>query len=92
MNLTPKKTFQENKQFAERHRDLVVSTAFRDALHAALLEQVLALPQTTDTEAAAAAYHSIMGARYFIESLLNIAEMPKELPKPPPTNLNHGVK
>jgi len=92
MNLTPKKDFQEKKQFSAAHRDLVVSTPFREALHAALVEQVLALPPTIDPDAAAAAYHSIMGARQFITHLLNVAEMPKTPPTPQPTNLNHGVK
>lgn len=92
MNLTPKKSFQEKKQFADAHRDLVVSTPFREALHAALLEQVLALPPTTDPAAAAAAYHSIMGARGFIIHLLNVAEQAKSPPTPLPTNLDHGVK
>lgn len=92
MNLTPKKDFQGKKQFADAHRDLVVSTPFREALHAALLEQVLALPPTTDPDAAAAAYHSIMGARQFITHLLNIAEQSKTPPTTPPANLDHSIK
>jgi len=92
MNLTPKKDFLAKKPLADAHRELVVSTPFREALNAALLEQVLALPPTTDTEAAAAAYHSIMGARYFIQHLLSIAEMPKDISKPPLANLDHSVR
>lgn len=93
MNLTPKKDFIAKKQFADAHRDLVVSTQFREALHAALIDYVMNLDNTTDdTLVAAAEYHRLMGARDFIEHLLNIAEMPKTPPTPPPTNLNHGVK
>jgi len=92
MNLTPKKDFQEKKQFANAHSDLVMSTPFREALHAALLDQVMNLTETNDPAVAAAQYQRIMGARDFITKLLNVAEMPKTPPAPPPANLNHGIK
>ena len=92
MVLTPKKDFQEKKQFATAHRDLVVSTQFRESLHAALLDQIITMPMTYDPVEAAAAYNRIMGARDFITHLLNVAEQTKPLPEPLPTNLNHGVK
>lgn len=92
MNLTPKKDFQGKKQFADAHRELVVSTPFREALNAALLEQMIAIPPTTNPEIAAAAYHQIVGARQFITHLLNVAEMSKTPPTPLPTNLDHGIK
>lgn len=92
MNLTPKKDFQGKKQFADAHRDLVMSTGFREALHAALIDQIMAMPVTLDPVASAAAYHSIMGAREFITHLLNIAEMPKSVPTPPPVNLDHSIR
>lgn len=92
MNLTPKKDFQGKKQFAEAHRDLVVSTPFREALHAALLDHVLSMQSTTDPISAAAGYHQITGACQFVTRLLNVAEQPKSPPTPLPTNLDHGVK
>lgn len=92
MNLTPKKSFQEKKQFADAHRELVLSTPFRESLHAALLDQIMAMPGTLDPVVAAASYHSIMGAREFIGHLLNLAEQTKSPPTPLPTNLDHAVR
>ena len=92
MTLTPKKDFLEKKVLADAHRDLVVSTKFREALNAALLDQIMAMPVTLDPVAAAAAYHSIMGAREFITHLLSIAEMPKSPPTTPPANLDHTIR
>lgn len=92
MNLTPKKHFQDKKQFADSHRELVVSDRFREAVHAALLDQVMSLPMTYDPVEAQAAYNRIMGARDFVEHLLNLAEVTKTPPDPLPTNLNHKVR
>lgn len=92
MTLTPKKDFLDKKQFADIHRDIVVSSHFREALHAALLEQILAMPHGLSTEAAAAAHHEIMGARQFIDRLINIAEQPKTPPTKPPANLDHTIR
>lgn len=92
MNLTPRKDFIAKKAFADAHRDLVVSTQFREALHAALIEQVMSLGNVSDPIEAAAEYHRIIGARTFITHLLNIAEVPKTPPTPLPTNLDHQVK
>jgi len=92
MNLTPKKDFQGKKQFADAHRDLVVSTQFREALNAALLDHVLSMQSTTDPVAAAAGYHQITGACQFITRILNVAEQAKTPPTPLPTNLDHQVK
>jgi hypothetical protein len=92
MNLTPKKDFQEKKQFAGAHRDLVLSTPFREALHAALVDYVTSFTSVSDPEIAAANCHRIEGAIDFINRLLNVAEMPKTPPTPQPTNLNHGAK
>ena len=90
MNLTPKKDFIGKKVFADAHRDLVVSMPFREALHAALIEYVMTIGKS-DSEPAAN-YYRIEGAREFIQVLLNIAEMPKSAPTPPPTNLDHAVR
>lgn len=92
MVLTPKKDFQGKKQFADAHRDLVVSTPFREALHAALIDQIMAMPMTYDPSESVAAYNRIMGARDFISHLLNIAEMSKTPPTTPPANLDHSIR
>lgn len=92
MNLTPKKDFQGKKQFADTHRDLVLSTPFREALHAALIDQIMDLRDSYDPDVAAAEYQRIMGAREFITHLLNIAEMSKTPPTNPPANLDHSIR
>lgn len=92
MNLTPKKDFLLKKEWADHHRELVVSSNFREALNAALIEQVLALPETSNPVEAAASYHTIIGARKFISHLLNIAEQVKAAPEPLPTNLDHTIR
>lgn len=89
MNLTPRQKFQEDKTATKFHQELVVLSRFRDACHAALLEQILALPMTYDTAEAAAAYNRIMGARDYIVHLLSIAEAQKPVPLPPTANLNY---
>lgn len=89
MNLTPRQQFQEDGTAAKFHRELVVLDRFRDACHAALLEQVLAMPQTHNEVEAAAGYHRLMGAREFLVHLLNIAEERKPVPGTPTANLNH---
>lgn len=92
MTLTPKKDFQGKKQFADAHRELVVSTQFREALHASLLDYVLSLPTTVDQSEAAAYYQRIDGAQLFVQYLLNLAEIPKSLPATPPANLDHSIR
>ena len=92
MNLTPKKDFLEKKQFAEAHRDLVVSTPFREAIHASLLEYVGSLSAVSDPVEATANFNRMVGARDFVHHLLNIAEQTKVPPAPTSANLNHGVK
>lgn len=91
MNLTPRQKFQEDKIATKFHLELVMQSRFRDACHAALLEQVLAMPMTYDTAEAAAAYNRIMGARDYIVHLLSIAEDKKPIPTPPTGNLNHRL-
>jgi hypothetical protein len=92
MVLNPRAQFQEQVEYAKFHRELVVTDRFRDALHASLLEQVLGLPQTYDQVEAAAAYNRIMGARDYIQHLLNIAEQAKPVPDRLPTNLDHTTR
>ena len=89
MNLTPRQQFQEDINAAKFHRELVMLDRFRDACHASLLEQVMALPHTYDPAEQQAAYSRIMGARDFITHLLNIAEERKPIAGSPTGNLNH---
>lgn len=91
MNLSPKKKFQENKAAADKHRDLVLSTDFRNALEAALLEMVLELPPTYEPEVSSAAYYRIIGARDLITQLLSIAETHKAPAARPPINLDQTL-
>jgi len=92
MTLNPKKEFQGDKKLADRIGELMLSVDFRQAIHAALIEQVLAAPATTDPVISAAHYQQILGARTFILQLLNIAEQSKAVPQPLPTNLDHNIK
>lgn len=92
MVLNPRKKFQESKDFVRSHLDLVVSNSFLTAMQAALVEQVMALPMTYDPNEAAAAYNRIIGARDFINHLLNIAEISKQPPTPVSVNLDHTAR
>jgi hypothetical protein len=92
MTLTPRAKFQAKIDQARIHRDLVVSDGFRNALEAALLEQILALPNIVDQAEAAASYHRIMGATEFIRHLLSIAETSTAPKSPPTSNLNHNIR
>lgn len=89
MNLTPRAKFQANVNHARAHLDLVVSEGFRNACEAALIEQVLTMPNVTESEEAAASYHRIMGATEFLRRLLSIAEPPLPSKDKLPTNLNY---
>jgi len=89
MNFTPKQRFQENKQYTEAHRELVVSDRFRAAAESALLHLVMDLSDCSDPATAAANWHRIEGARSYVRSIINLGEVGKALPEPPPQNLNH---
>lgn len=81
MNLTPRAKFQANVAQARAHLDLVTNDGFRNACEAALIEQILNMPNVDDQIEAAAAYHRIKGATDFLQRLLSIAET-----SPPPQN------
>ena len=89
MVLTPKQRFRENKPLVSRHQEVVVSESFRAAVEAAIVDQVMSMPLTYDPNEAAAAYNRIVGAREFLNHLLNIAEQAKPLPPTPSLNLDH---
>ena len=92
MNLTPRARFQSNVQQSRAHQDLVVSEGFRIACEAALLEQVLAMPNIGDPAEQAAAYNRIMGATDYIRHLLSIAETAKPISRQPTGNLDHNTR
>lgn len=92
MVLTPKLRFQENVPATRAHRELVVNDAFRAAVEASLVQMVYSLPTVRDPADAAAQYNRIMGARDFIQTLLNIAEQTPKVPDKMPANLDHTLK
>ena len=89
MNLTPRAKFQADVKQSGSHQDLVVSEGFRSALEAALLEQILGMPNVVDQVEAAAAYHRIQGATEFVRHLLSIAESTPPPREKLPANLNY---
>lgn len=88
MDLTPRLRFQENKEFVSFHKELVVSERFRAAAEAALLQCILANPETDDPAVAAANWHRVEGARAFLKAILNVAESPSLTPPKPNQNLS----
>ena len=92
MNLTPRAKFQSNVQQSRAHQDLVVSDGFRTACEAALLEQILGMPNIADPVEAAAAYNRICGATEYIRHLLSIAETAKPISRQPTGNLDHNTR
>jgi len=88
MNLTPRAKFQAKVDQARAHQDLVVNDGFRNACEAALLEQILAMPNVADQVEAAASYQRITGATEFLRRLLSIAETVPPPKESPSQNLN----
>lgn len=89
MNLTPRAKFQANIGQARAHQDLVVNEGFRNACEAALIEQILAMPNIVEPHEAIAGYHRIMGASEYLRRLLSIAEATPPPKDKPPQNLNY---
>jgi hypothetical protein len=83
MDISPRLRFQENKEYVSFHKELVVSDRFRAATEAALVQTLLALPESDDTDVSAANWHRVEGARAFLKILTNIAESaPPPMAKP----------
>jgi len=93
MNLQPKKSFHENGVAVKQHLETVDSASFIEAAKVTILQIVMELPETPDPTTALAAYHRLIGARVYMNGLLNLAEK-VEPPKrePDPTRLNYQVK
>ena len=69
-----------------------MSEGFRTACEAALLEQILGMPNITDPVEAAAAYNRICGATEYIRHLLSIAEQTAPPKEKLPQNLNYQTR
>ncbi len=92
MKFDPKSRFLDSRRFADSHRELVVSDSFRTASESALLHFVLEIPAASTDLIAAANWHRVEGAREFLKTLINLAEVHKAPPAPPPQNLNHSQR
>lgn len=87
-SLKPKATFHSPGGFAKSLEALVVNPGFRDACQAALLSHLMSLPKTKDMVEAAANWHRMEGAMDAIDTLLNLAEVPK----PPEQRSDYNLK
>jgi hypothetical protein len=90
MNVEPRKRFQENQIWVKGHQDLVVNQQFKAAVEAALVQMLVDSPQATNSEAAAAGFYRMEGARDFARVLLNLAEKPSIPSVNRTPNLNHN--
>lgn len=86
-SLKPKAAFRQTP-FAKSMEALVLEPGFRDACQQSLLNYWISLPSTNDSIEAAANWHRLEGALEVIDTLLNIAEIPKA-PEPKP---NYNLK
>lgn len=85
--LSPKQLFQQTPD-SKRLAELVVQEPFKRALSAALAHMQSEMPTGSgQLESPAALHFQMVGARRYIETLLNLAEPIKEPTKLPPKNL-----
>jgi hypothetical protein len=82
MILSPKQRFQQTPD-AKTHADLAVSNSFQNAVTAALAQLVMDMPGGGNPAQSWDAHNQVVGARKFIDALLNLAEPPT--PAPPKT-------
>lgn len=88
--LTPKRDFQEDTKAVGFLADLTVSTAFREAAKASLLQMLESTTDSDDPVKAAAAFHRMIGARDYMRVLMGLADRPKPPDSSPVRdNLNH---
>jgi hypothetical protein len=87
MNLSPKTRFQKTDD-AKAHQSLVKSDSFLNALTSALAEMEIKMPDTGNPSAAWDCHCQMVGAKKFINTLLNLAEVTTE-PERPKTDLNY---
>jgi len=92
MRYSAKERLLEQKNVAHQHLDVVSSESFLRAAEAALLEMVMNAPEGVAGVDALAEYHKIVGAKKYLQLLINIAEPPKPLPEKPNYGLDRNTK
>lgn len=75
--MNPKQRFLADKPRVDFMQSLVVDPRFVDAVETALLQTVMELPVDTEPALAIAGYQRMVGAKLFLNQLMNIAEPPK---------------
>lgn len=91
ISLSPKTRFQKTQDSAV-HAELVVKDSFLNAITFALAEYEVDLPSAESPARSWDAYCKIMGAKEFINTLLNLAEPPTERRDIPNKNLQYDIK
>lgn len=76
VNPSPKERFLANRDFVNKHHDLIQLPEFQRGLDYALLQmsRELALRETATTQDAMGAYYESKGANEFVKILKNLAE------------------
>jgi hypothetical protein len=82
MILSPKARFLKKAEEAKHHQSLVQSDSFQNALTVALAEMQMNLPKGDNPAKSWDAHSRMVGAREFIHTLLNLAEVAPVVDKP----------
>lgn len=85
-SLKPKSEFQKTG-FSRSLAELATNLDYREACEKSLLNYITSLPSTDDPVQAAANWHRVEGALEVIDTLLNLAEVPKPPDKKSDFNL-----
>lgn len=91
IQLRPKEQFKKSPQ-AKVHGDLVSNPDFQNVLVLALAEMELNMPLTGNPSTAWDSHCQMVGARKFIETLLNLSEQPERINPPPRKDLVHDIQ
>lgn len=81
MNLTPKTRFQKKANLAKKHLDWCAQDDTHEILEAALAHFTTTMAVSTSPNQSLDYHQRLVGAKEFINVLLNLAE-PHEQPKP----------
>lgn len=73
IQLTPKETYRQDKEAAQKHSDIMAGTPFKAAASTALLEYQYAMASQEPQVAAVTAF-KLKGAQEFLGILLNLGE------------------
>jgi hypothetical protein len=82
---TPKAKFVAQKELVNRHFEMVASESFQAASTATLLQFLAEAPSNVDPTAAAQNYNRLIGARDFLNKLIQIGDVaviPKSVETP----------